>query len=321
MDKRKILRYGLNFVIIAGLLLAGYRYLNADEVAAALRQFNYAYLAGMLALSAFYIYLKGYRFVLMMKPVSKLPASTVLNGYVAGTAATLLPGGVTVRAALMKQAGVPVSRSSVPVLFSSLLDQFVLVTGAIAAGLFYPQVRQAALALLGGAAVMAVLLAVPAVRRGLGSLLDRLARRFRFIEHWRNFQHSVSQVFTPRTMLAALALTYLGLLVNIAILHLTLLAFEQAVSLAVLFLAFIVPSFLGRNVGTPGGVGVTEAGMVGFFASVGLDPELALAVTAVFRIVIVLFQAALGAVVYFFFWRGGGRSAQPAPAGDKERAS
>jgi uncharacterized membrane protein YbhN (UPF0104 family) len=319
MDKRKLLRAILNIVIIAGLLLAGYRYLNAEEVVLALQSFDYSYLVWMLGLSALYIYIKAYRFVLLMKPVSRLPAKVVLNGYVAGTAATLLPGGVTVRAALMKQAGVPVSRSSVPVFFSSLLDQFVLVSGAIVAGLFYPEVRQVALVILAGAGAAALLLAVGPIRRGLGGVLDNLAGRFRFVEHWRNFQMSLRQVFTLPTMLAALAATYLGLLVNVLILHLTLLAFEQAVSLAVLFLAFIVPSFLGRNIGTPGGVGVTEAGMVGFFTSVGIDPELSAAATAIFRIVIVLFQAALGALVYFFFWKGG-RTMQPAVDEDKDHA-
>jgi uncharacterized protein (TIRG00374 family) len=322
MDKKKLFRYILNILIVAGLLLAGYRYLNAEEVGAALQSFDYSYLVWLLAFSALYIYLKAYRFVILMKPVSKLPAKVVLNGYLAGTAATLLPGGVTVRAALMKQAGVPVSKSSVPVLFSSLLDQFVLITGAIAAGLFYPQVRQAALIVLAGAGAAAILLAIPGVRRLASRLLDRLAHRFRFMEHWLNFQHSLREVFTLRTMLVTLGITFLGLLVNVVILHLTLQAFDQTVSLAVLFLAFIVPSFLGRNIGTPGGVGVTEAGMVGFFASVGMDPELALAVTAIFRIVIVIFQAALGAMIYFFFWKGG-RSQAPEPraaAKDKKHA-
>jgi uncharacterized protein (TIRG00374 family) len=320
MQRKNILRYILNFLIIAGLLLAGYRYLNAEEVVAAMRTFDYTYLVWLLAFSALYIYLKAFRFALMMKPVSKLPARVVLNGYVAGTAATLLPGGVTVRAALMKQAGVPVSRSSVPVLFSSLLDQFVLITGAIAAGLFYPEVRRFALIVLAVSGAAALLLAIPPVRAAIAGLIDRLAHRFKVIEHWRSFQHSVSQVFTTRIMLASLGITYLGLLVNIIILHLTMQAFDQSVSLAVLFLAFIVPSFLGRNIGTPGGVGVTEAGMVGFLTSVGMDPELALAVTAVFRIVIVLFQAALGAFVYFFFWKGE-RTSQKIVEEDKDRAS
>jgi uncharacterized protein (TIRG00374 family) len=322
MDKKKLFRYILNIVIVGGMFLAGYRYLNAEELGAALQSFDYSYLVWLLAFSALYIYLKAYRFVILMKPVSRLPAKVVLNGYLAGTAATLLPGGVTVRAALMKQAGVPVSKSSVPVLFSSLLDQVVLISGAIVAGLFYPQIRQAALIVLAAAGTAAVLLAIPGVRRLVSRLLDRLAHRFRFMEHWRNFQQSLREVFTLRTMLLTLAITYVGLLVNVIILHLTLAAFNQTVSLAVLFLAFIVPSFLGRNIGTPGGVGVTEAGMVGFFVSVGMDPEMALAVTAIFRIVIVIFQAALGAVIYFLFWKGG-RTQAPEPSAvveDKKRA-
>jgi uncharacterized protein (TIRG00374 family) len=306
MNNQKLLRFILNLSILIGLVIAGWKYLNVQQVLEALQVFNLGYLLPMLLLSIFYIYLKGYRFVMLMKPVSDLPAHVFLNGYVAGTAATLLPGGVAARAGLMLQAGVPISRSTPPVILSSILDQVVLVSAAVLAGLFYPQVRGPALWFLIIGTLLGLSLLIPALRIRFSSWIESLARRFNFENSWRNFLQSVHQVTRVRILLASLIVTYAGLLVSVLILHLTLLGFQQALSLPVLFLVYIVPSFLGRNLGAPGGVGVTEASMVGFMnLSVGMEPELALAISVVFRIVIVLFQAFLGAAIYFFVWQGG----------------
>jgi uncharacterized membrane protein YbhN (UPF0104 family) len=70
-----------------------------------------------------------------------------------------------------------------------------------------------------------------------------------------------------------------------------------------LFLAYILPAMLGRLSALPAGVGLTEAGMVGFLASAsGVAAETATAAAAVFRIGTVFFQALLGGLVYFLFW-------------------
>jgi uncharacterized protein (TIRG00374 family) len=72
-----------------------------------------------------------------------------------------------------------------------------------------------------------------------------------------------------------------------------------------LFLAFIVPTMLGRIVPVPGGVGVTEASMVGFLTSTTqLDTNTTVAAVAIFRIVAIVIPVILGAMVYYFFWKG-----------------
>jgi uncharacterized membrane protein YbhN (UPF0104 family) len=45
--------------------------------------------------------------------------------------------------------------------------------------------------------------------------------------------------------------------------------------------------------------------MVGFLTSLGqLDTDITVGAVAIFRIVTIVFPAVLGALVYFFFWRG-----------------
>ncbi len=77
------------------------------------------------------------------------------------------------------------------------------------------------------------------------------------------------------------------------------------VSYLTLMLAFTLPTMLGRISAMPGGVGVTEAGMVGILdAAPGVSIDQAAAATAVFRVGTVLFAALLGGLVYVLGWRG-----------------
>jgi uncharacterized protein (TIRG00374 family) len=321
MNKKRLLRIVINIATLAGLALAARQYLSGEAFLAAFGRFNYLYLPLMLVLSASYLLAKAYRFVLMMQPVSKLPQGVFLRGYLAGAAASLVPGGVSIRAGLMKQAGAPVSHSTPAVAFSSLLDQVLFVVGSLLAALVYPPIRPAAIGVLAAFTLTFFLLLIPGLRRLISSGLEWVARRFRIADHYASFLTALRDVFTWKIMAAGLAISAASILVMVAIFQLSLRGLGLAVAYPVVLLAYVVPTFLGRVASTPGGVGVTEAGMVGFLSGfAGLDPEPALAAAAIFRVSTVMFQAALGAVVYGFFWRGE-REAPPAKDKGKDHAS
>ena len=62
---------------------------------------------------------------------------------------------------------------------------------------------------------------------------------------------------------------------------------------------------LGRIVPIPAGLGVTEATMVGFLTAVStVDAAAAVAAVAIFRIAAIFIPILIGALVYFFWWRG-----------------
>ncbi len=68
--------------------------------------------------------------------------------------------------------------------------------------------------------------------------------------------------------------------------------------------AFALPTMLGRLSALPGGVGVTEAGMIPLIDSAaGVTREQAAAAVAVYRLGSVVFAALIGALVYLFAWR------------------
>ena len=303
--KGKYLKYILHVVVLVGLIIAAAKYINGEDVLQALRSYNYAFAPALLVLSVLYLAMKAWRFVRLMRPVSDAPGNVLFRGYVAGTAATLVPGGVAARAGLMNQAGVSVAQSGMPVALSSILDQIAFIGSALFAAFWFENLRAPILIVLSVLVLLTFIFLFPAPRRWLGQAAAAVAKRFNLADQWENFLQHGREVINARTILVALAITVAGLFVQVIILDFSLRGFGFNVPYATLFFAYIVPTMLGRLSALPAGVGVTEASMVGFLSSsTGVDPDTGLAATAIFRIATVFFQALLGALVYFFAWRG-----------------
>ena len=303
--KKNWLKYALHAAILVGVVVAAVKYLNGAEVMAALQSFKYVFAPFMLALSAGYLLLKAWRFVVLMRPFSDVDWKVVSKAFVAGQAATLLPGGIAARAGLMKQVDVPVAKSSVPVVFSSAMDQVVFIVGSLIAALWFEAARTPVLIVLGVLALLTAVALIPTTRHWLAHIADRIAKRFKVQEQWETFLDAVPHIFTRRIMLTSLAITLVAFMLKIVTLDLALRGVGLELPYPSLFLAFILPTMLGRIFPVPGGVGVTEAGMVGFLATTTqIDPDTATAAVAIFRIATILFQALLGALVYFFSWDG-----------------
>jgi uncharacterized protein (TIRG00374 family) len=305
MKKRSYLKYIFHTIIIIGVIVAGIKYLNGDEVSHAFRTFNYWYAPLILALSLGYFLLKSWRFVVLMRPVSDLPWLTIMKGYLAGQAVALLPGGVAARAGLMEQAGEDVGKSSVPVAFNSLLDQFFLIMGALVAALWFEEVRFTVFALLGVILALGVALAIPALRERVIDLCAWTANKCNIRAEWRQFLRAVPEVASFRTLSIAMALTIVAFTFQIVALELALRGMDSPLPVYKVFMAFVIPTILGRIIPTPGGFGVTEAGMVGFLISISeISSATAAAAVAVFRVGTIVFEVLVGAVIYFFVWRG-----------------
>lgn len=305
LEKRDYLKYGLHAAILIGVAIAAVKYLNGEEVLEAIASFNYIYAPIMLALSTIYLLLKSWRFVILMEPFTDLRWLITFKAYAAGQAATLLPGGVAARAGLMKQVGVPVGKSSVPVLFSSVIDQAVFILGGLVAALWFPAARMPVLIILAVLAVAAALLLISATREKLEQAADWLAAKLSIEEEWHTFLDSVPKVLTKRILLLSVGITIFAFGLKVAVLALATLGVGLSLPLPTIFLAFILPTMLGRIFPVPAGIGVTEASTVAFLGATSqVDLNTATAAVALFRIATVFFQALLGALVYFFAWKG-----------------
>lgn len=310
------LKYGLNLAVLVGIAIAAVQYLNGQEVVSALREFQYVYAPFILALSALYLALKAWRFHVFLAPFASTDRSTVMRAYAAGQPATLIPGGIAARVGLLDQAEVEVEDSTVAVTFSSVLDQAVFLAAAIAAAVFFAPARLPA-AILGGAVLVAgLLLLVPALRGGAARAASWAARKVGQEDTWHAFTDNVGDLLTGRALWLAVAITAATMVVEVVALDLTIRGLAEPVGYSTLALAYVLPTMLGRLSGLPAGLGVTEAGMVGFL--VGFSPlgtATATAVAVVFRIGTIFFRALLGLVVYLVAWRGDAEDARTETSG------
>lgn len=299
----KYLKYILHAAVLAGLALAAFKYLNGGDVVKAFRTFDYGYAPALVGLAALYLALQSFRFALLLRPLANTSWGTAMRAYASGQAMTLLPGGVAGRAALLKQAGVPYAKGAVPVLFSSGLNQALLLLGSLVAALWIPRIRTPVLIILAVVAVLAALLLIPATRHWLSNTIGKLAARFDQRDVWDSFTDALGDTLTPRWLLAAVGVTVVAVATKVAMLWLALAGAGAAVAIPTAVLAFMLPTMLGRLSGLPGGgVGVTEAAMIGFLTTSGVNSGAATAAVALFRISAVLVPALLGALVYTFAW-------------------
>lgn len=314
-EERSYLKYGLHVAILVGVVWAALKYVNGQEVIAALRRFDYGVAPLMLGVALATLFLKATRFLFLLQPFAPgLRMITGVKAYVAGQGATVLPGGVAARAGLLKQIGVPISEGSVPVIANSLFDQLFFVVLGLFAALWYPQARLPGLIILITLGFVALLLLLKPTRTRIAKLGVNLAEHFNIAEQWRNFLDSLPKVLHGRILAVGMITTTLAFAFFVVVLRLSLQGLGITVPYPALLLAYILPTMLGRLVPIPAGLGVTEATMVGFLAtSAGIATEAAVAGVAIFRIAAIFVPIIFGAVVYFFFWRGEGevRSKEP----------
>jgi len=311
------LKYVLNLIIVVGLIMAGFKYLSGQEVFEALGTFDYRYAPFMLALSLVYFGLKTWRFVILARPLARgLPWWVTAKIYVAGEAAALAPGGIAARAGMMNQLDVPLGKGSIPVLFNSLLDQIVLITGALIVALWFQRSRIPILIILGIFVLIGLLLLIPTSRAWILQGSRWIADKFKVRDEWRAFVKNLPKEVTFKRMASTLALTVAAFACHIVALDLALRGVGASLSYAGLALAYFLPTVLGRLSGLPGGVGVTEAGMTGFLISISdIGPNTAIAAVAIFRVATIFFAALIGGLVYFFGWNGERELEQSASSG------
>lgn len=302
----RYLKYIMHVVVVLGVVLAGVRYLDSKLILAALANFTPALAILVLSIPALQLALKSWRFVVFLRPLVRIPDSVPFRAYAAGQPATLLPGGIAARIGLMKQVGVPIGTSSAAVLFSSLFDQIVFILGLMLAALLFPAARTMALIVLAIVGGVTLLLLIEPVRRLLARGARWLVTRFGFEHGWERFVHAVQKELGIRVVTMALLLSVAAFVADLFLLDFSLRGVGYSLPYLQLFLVYLLPTMLGRMSALPaGGIGVAEAGMVGYLVLLsGITPDVAAAAVAVFRVAAVFLQALFGAFVYLFFWRG-----------------
>lgn len=299
--KRKYWQYLFHIAVLAGVIYAGMKYIQAEEFWKGVKHFQWSYAPMILTLTVIYTLLKGYWFVQLLKRTTRIKTGLGIRAWWAGQPMALLPGGALGRAGLLEPANVPVEDSVAAVTYEGLVDQFVLITGTLIAALWVDAARKPITILFSGVLVIGILLSIPAVRNWTVQTYEWILRKVRLWELWNRFLSSLKEQFSWRTALVGVAYALCSFALMVIALELTLRGLNVQVPYSILLLAFTVSSMVGRAVPIPGGVGVTEASMVGIIDSAsGVTIGQAAAAVAIFRVGTVFFAAIAGALVYFF---------------------
>lgn len=305
MKKPKYFNYILHAAVLAGLVFAGVKYINGDAFWDAVQRFDWVYAPFVLGLTTAYVLVKAWRFAFQIRQVTNASRSVVMRGYVAAQAATLLPGGIAARAAILEQANIPVEKSAAAIALSSASDQVVLIGCALVSAIWFDAARKPVFAFLAMLTVLSVVLGIEATRTWFIGVVERLLGKFNLLHHWRHFLESLRTMATPSALLGAVVNAALAAALMVVALDLTLRGLQAHVDYPTQLLAFTLPSLLGRVSALPGGVGVTEAGMVGILnAAPAITREQAAAAVMLFRVGTIVWGAVLGGAVYLFGWRG-----------------
>jgi hypothetical protein len=121
--------------------------------------------------------------------------------------ATLLPAGGAARVVVLEQVGVSVPKGGAAVLFASLIDQAVLISGVLVAALWFEEARPPALIFLAVLAAVAVLLWIGPIRTRLLARAAWLMEKVHLENKWRSFQTTFDEGITLGVVLRGLAFT------------------------------------------------------------------------------------------------------------------
>ena len=300
MNKSSIFLRGLlGLLTLVGLVVACYKYLDIHAMWQAWERFSWSTWGLFLILPVFYLGFKAYRFTLLLEPISSASKSAVMTGYASSQAASLLPGGVAMRAAMMHRLGVPLEKSSGPVLANSAADQLLLLIVGLGLCYYYQELRASAFGLTALLLVLVIVLSVKTSRDWVCEVLKNLAGRMGQEEKLEKFFSTIPYLCNLELFGKVMFWTVLANAVSMITLTAVVYSLDLPVDLWALTAAYVIPNLLGRLSPFPAGAGVVEAGMVGFMAAqTGMSPDQAAVTTVIFRVVDVLMPALYGALCH-----------------------
>lgn len=287
----------LYIATLLGLVAAGYKYLDLDAMTQAWHKFSWDSWFWLIGLPLVYLLAKSKRFVCLLNHDKTLEVeeSKVMLGYAASQPGSLLPGGVALRAVTMYSLGIPVERSSGPVLANSAADQLLLLGTGLYLCYYFPSFRQTAFVLTAILLLLVVLVVLPYTRKKLQNSLLKLLKRFDKEEEGRKFLSATGALANLSLWVEVMAWTLLANGISVTVLWIIIQSFGWDLTVWSVAAAFVIPTLLGRLSPVPAGAGVTEAGMTGFLSlHAGLTLDQAAVATILFRVVDVLLPALYG---------------------------
>ena len=295
----------MGILFLAGLWMAGRKFLDARELKLVFAQLNYGYVPLLLALPLLYLGLKSLRyadlFCVSGPSLRQEERKSTIVSYLAAQMVTLLPGGYVARIGLVEASAGLGTRAVLPTLLEKGIDLFALLLLGLGTSYLFPETRHYSAML--GVIIAAVLAAATSsrFRSSLKQSLLWLADRFgkqdlarQALTGKRPGWEQISELICKTAAVITLELFALWLAFH---------ALGLEANPLLLVMAYCTADLIGRLAPTPGGFGFTEVGMVALLSSFSaLTLNQAAAATFLFRGIMYLAPAIYGLLSYLFLW-------------------
>lgn len=218
--------------------------------------------------------------------------------YVAGFSMTATPGkiGEALRLWLLKQSHGYRYEHTISLLVADRLSDMAAIVLLCLAGIaaYGTYLWSTAVAALLTVVLIALFLQPRLAISLLSGVYARVGRWPRLFARLRTAARHAGRLASWRTCVAVLALSLLGWFAEAIAFHWLLTEFETGLGLGQSLFIFAFSMFVGALAMLPGGLGGTEASMVGLLLAGGVDLDVAVAATAVIRVTTLWFAVALG---------------------------
>ncbi len=308
--KKFLLRLLLCAIFLAVLYFFLARNLSWHEIAKGLHRLSWLAIFGALLLSFVISCLKALRFYLLVKKAGlSLSFGRALRLFFASQAASPLPAGETVRGALLvHETQSSTVEASGPVVAQAFLE-IIAALGIVLAGSFYFEIFRKAAVIL--AVIVSALLFLFVHPKLLRRILEKPASwswaeaRVKSILH---AQEQVSKLLLPKPRHGLFTFSIIGLAFLADIvggLLILFLAVQLGAPLSFggsIFIYAMSVGIQGLCAVIPGGLGVTEGGMLGILRLWEVPFSLAVPLVMVFRLLTLIFTVVLGLLILSIFY-------------------
>jgi glycosyltransferase 2 family protein len=277
-----------------------------------LRGFSWVKLIILCFLSVLISILKSWRFLLLLRHNDiKVDFWDNLKVYIASQTTSPLPGGESVRGVLInKETGTSILRISGSVITQAYLEFLSAAMIVIIGSLLLQSFRIPALITLISISLLTFFLMHKRIPQVL-KLISRYFKRMSFLHEkiglvQTGFKKNVVSKRKKRIEAVFWWSLVIGILTNIIggiIIYLITLEYQDGVSIMQSIFVYASSIVLQTlSIVSPGGIGVTEGGMVGVLLSFKVNLENSLAIVVIFRAVTLFFSVCLGLLFLSYFY-------------------
>lgn len=283
---------------------------DARSVGQALASFSWTAALGALALAAANYLVRFFRWHYYLRVLRlSVPAGESFLVFLAGFALTVTPGklGEAVKALLLRESrGIPAARTA-PIVIAERFTDLVGLLLLAAVGVFSFEVDRRFL--VGGAALIALGLLVVSVE-SIARVVLRLAARVPGVRglapKLEEFYQSTATLLRPAPLIAAVVLSVVSWWFECVAFWLVVHGFPgAAVNMQAATFIYATMTIAGALSFLPGGLGVTEAGMLALLGQLGTGTgrSVAAAATFVTRLCTLWFAVGVGLLALLIFVR------------------